>query len=25
VNRETTVMRRIDQVTGCAGCGAAGP
>jgi hypothetical protein len=25
VNRESTVMRKIDQVTGCAGCGAAGP
>jgi hypothetical protein len=25
VSRESTVMRKIDQVTGCAGCGAADP
>jgi hypothetical protein len=24
-SRETTVMRRIDQGAGCAGCGEAGP
>jgi hypothetical protein len=25
IRRESTVIRRIDQATACAGCGAAGP